>query len=304
METLLACERSDCESRHGGAFSCLHKPVLREVERRLASHYRDADTPDPNRRSLLSSMLRRTKEAVHNRDVVGVGKGEALRVAEVASNAISFVAAGWETSTLTMINTLWPLTAWEVFPGSEEHQARVAAESAAARDGDSGLAAKLLAETLRWRPPVPWHGGNAVEDLQVEAHGLSYTVPKGSRLIVDIIAVNSLPSTGLVEGWDPEATSDAASERVEEHAGGLGSRHCPGGKVARHGMVTILSALLREWTLTLSSSRSSFNEEAGSTAARQSSSFDGWLQAYSGAFKSDLCGVLFRHPLWVHAAPR
>ena len=56
METLLACERSDCESRDGGAFSCLHKPVLREVERRLAEHYRDTDSPpDPNSRSLLSS---------------------------------------------------------------------------------------------------------------------------------------------------------------------------------------------------------------------------------------------------------
>ena len=36
----------------------------------------------------------------------------------------------------------------------------------------------------------------------------------------------------------------------------------------------------------------------------QEAEVDGWLQAYSGAFKADLCGVLFRHPLWVHAAPR
>ena len=42
METLLACERSDCESRHGGAFSCLHKPVLREVEREVCAQWRES----------------------------------------------------------------------------------------------------------------------------------------------------------------------------------------------------------------------------------------------------------------------
>ena len=301
------CELQDCSGpKHVGAFACLHKPVLHEAKRRLQQYYRDVNRPDPNSYSLLSSMLQRTNEVAHYHNDL-VGKGEALRVTEVVSNAISFMAAGWETSTLTMVNTLWPLTAWDVLPASEQHQVRVAKEATAGHKGGSELAGKLLAETLRWRPPVPWHAGNTLKDLDVEAHGLRYSIPAGTRLIADILSVNHLPPAGLVAGWDPEATRMAASERVDEHAAGLGSRHCPGGKVARHGMVIVLSALLHKWVLRLSSSGGDYlsdNVDWVSNVTSMQSPFDGWLQAYSGLFQSDLCNVLFRTPLWVHVLPR
>ena len=116
------------------------RPMEREVDRRIEHTVGAAADPDAD--SLLGRMLQR------------VGSSGGLLREEVVTNAISFLSAGWETSTLTMANTLWLLLQ------KEYHHAV---------HSDSQLAARALDETLRWRPPIPWHGGTTVKPLVADA---------------------------------------------------------------------------------------------------------------------------------------
>ena len=81
-----------------------------------------------------------------------------------------------------------------------------------------------LAETIRWRPPVPWHGGNTLRTLDpVQVAGLTVTVPMGTRLIMDLISANNLPQEGLLAHWDPESLM-AAGGPGHEYGSGVGAR--------------------------------------------------------------------------------
>jgi hypothetical protein len=156
---LLQCEGSQCGGvgSGGSTFTCLQAPVRREVQRRLQQHYASGGgagaEEDPDADSLVSAMLRQTRAANGS-----LPSAAALTVAEVSSNTISFLSAGWETSSLTLLNALWPLAAWGRLPRAERWQARLAREAveAEAVTAPRPLAAHMLAETLHWRPPVPW----------------------------------------------------------------------------------------------------------------------------------------------------
>ena len=299
---LVECETQECspvEAERGpGSFACMHEVVRRETETRLAlmgdGSLEERRARDRNHASLLSRLLLLTDNG-------------ALSTEEATSNAISFTAAGWETSTLTLLNTLWPLVAWTSFPRQSERfqRALAAAETTKTQpDGGGGgegqLAAQLLAETLRWRPPVPWHAGNALQPIQAVSAGTNknyYEIPAGTRLVVDVLSVNALPEDGFLVHWDPtgqlagDEAGVGADGRTRRHhpsppyqatefAGGVGSRHCPGGKMARHGMERILEAVFADWEIRLPPQE----EEARRLEA--------WVQAYNGNMMTDLCGVL------------
>merc|ERR1719471_467070 len=104
-------------------------------------------------------------------------------------NSISFLSAGWETSTLTLANAMWFLTSWSLFPKSERLQHRLRQEAA---EGRPELFRGVVRETLRWRPPVPWHGGVVADGLDVSVNGSEYRIPKGTQVIVDILGANSI----------------------------------------------------------------------------------------------------------------
>ena len=267
---MVECEGTGCNGREGGpresTFECLRRPMEREVDRRIGAYGAgSAAAADPDADSLLGRMLQRVD-----------GGGGLLRE-EVVTNAISFLSAGWETSTLTMVNTLWLLLQ------KEYHHAV---------HSDSQLAARALDETLRWRPPIPWHGGTTVKPLVADAkvgpNGSSsstYEIPKGTRMIVDIIGTHELPREGLfgprggVSRWDPRRNGDA----LPLHAGGVGARHCPGGAMAKRGMAALLGELMRAFPkLALAASAAEVHR---------------WLQGYRAEVGSDICELLYRQSL-------
>ena len=95
---------------------------------------------------------------------------------------------------------------------------------------------------------MPWHGGNVRTTLQgTAANGWTYTIPAGTRVIVDILSTHNASADGMLSNWMGDLRDNNANH--PEHAAGLGARHCPGGKLARHGIALILSELLREYLL-------------------------------------------------------
>eukprot|EP00747_Dinoflagellata_sp_TGD_P152224 gnl/TRDRNA2_/TRDRNA2_177281_c0_seq10.p1 gnl/TRDRNA2_/TRDRNA2_177281_c0~~gnl/TRDRNA2_/TRDRNA2_177281_c0_seq10.p1 ORF type:complete len:579 (+),score=71.72 gnl/TRDRNA2_/TRDRNA2_177281_c0_seq10:53-1789(+) len=277
---LAHCGAQECIGESGivgGIFGCMHDVVWRETETRLqrlktvkravdlsSSSTSDEKSSkvreDPNHASLLSRLL-----DLHTNDGV-------LSKKEVVGNALSFVAAGWQTSTETLINTLWPLVAWRSFPwqSPEGLQRRLAAASEkGGSEPVTPLAAQLLAETLRWRPPVSYHAGRSIQPIRAEYGDRKYDIPTGTRLTVDLQLLNAPPAEGFLARWDPTGqlagVGTSTSYRKWQHprrtnyeatefAGGVGARHCPGGKMARIGMARILEALFRDWEIQLSCS--------------------------------------------------
>lgn len=203
-----------------------------------------------------------------------------LNLDEVVGNTISFVSAGWETSSLTFVNTLWLLTAWTAFPKSKVLQSHLREEAARGR---TDIALKTISETLLWRPPIPWHGGNSMEELEAVFNGTRYKIPADTRIVVDILGINNPPGHHLVGGWDPESKR----KPVEHHAGGAGSRHCPGGKIAIRGMSATLGQIMKEFQL----------------KAVDGSAVEDWLQSYTGEMHHDLCKMLFSAVLEVIPEP-
>ena len=263
---LLDCEQESCGQRHS-MFDCLTASVRQESARRHA-----AATADPDGESLLSRMLKFVGP-----DGTRIGEFLSLSLDEAASNAISFMAAGWETAVVTMLNALWALSS--LSKGNQLQQKMRSQEGADAE----GLGLQIVSETLRWRPPVLWHAGNVVQDQmeisleQPDGQTHTLSLPHGTRLLVDILGTNELSASGVEDGWDPENTD-------EEHASGIGARHCPGGMLGRWGVAWMLADLLKRYQFRLV----------------YPGSRDQWLRAFTGDFDHDLCALTFDTPLEVN----
>ena len=111
--------------------------MLQESSRRVQLYYAtsiDSMQSDPNFNSLLSTMLRLT---------LSPDRESGLTIDEVVSNAISFVGAGWETATLTLTNSLWPLLAVNNFSNALYHQLQLAKEGSREVFENNGLESTL-----------------------------------------------------------------------------------------------------------------------------------------------------------------
>ena len=231
--------------------------------------------------ALLDRMLSLTTECGLRAD----SDEGVLSVDEIVWNVVSFLSAGWETSTMTMFNTLWLVAAEGTTTrlAGLQHQLR---EEAAA--GVDDFAQRVVTETLRWRPPIPAHGAEVVgSDLVAHVGNDVYTLPVGSVVEFSVLAAHELPPVGsLLDGWDPWATTG-----VREHAGGLGARHCPGGKIARLGIAKVLGMLLANRSVSIAEPRAHH--------------VDKYLQSFRSALPSDLCDLCWRPlPLELRLMPR
>jgi len=183
------------------------------------------------------------------------------------------MAAGWETSTLTLINAMWFLSAWESFPHSRQLQDRLGSSSATVRQM---LVNRVVSETLRWTPPIPWHSGLTARELQVDEGHQKYLIPKGTSVIVDILGTHNASSSGpLGVGWDPEHA------RQQHYAGGVGARHCPGGKMALLALEHVLGSLLAEFRFQVAHPQI----------------VETWFDGITGELGHDLCVIPWRAPL-------
>jgi hypothetical protein len=164
---------------------------------------------------------------------------------------------------------------------------------------------------------------------------LRYTVPAGTRLILDILSTNRPSPHGLVDGWalEEDATSDAT-----EHAGGVGAvglsclvlacgalvradlgadrqRACRSGTApveSWHGYAGCCCLLVAFTRCKLHR----YGAQHGLVTVlgnllrdwklelADGGGFEKWLQAYSGNFHADLCNCLFGEDLEVEVSNR
>jgi cytochrome P450 len=157
----------------------------------------------------------------------------------IQTNVNFLAAAGSSTVDYALRNVLWALLAHPDL-------------TALAAAGDADLVERVLTETLRFAPPVPYEGRIVTAD--VELHGT--VVPKGSIVRVALASATS-DETVFAEPrrfdpsrndlWPKDSRGGVRREGAASHfAFGLGSHFCAGYKLSRLEAVEGLVRLFRD----------------------------------------------------------
>lgn len=233
--------------------------------RRLPQDAPGAVGASAQRRDLLCIMLEEidAKEA-------GV-LGPRLSEEEVVNNAVGFILAGAETTSIALSWTLWLLA---THPDLQERAAReadqlweehtgeggVAGGGAAATAGDDPDATSFKAKTLpftfavlqeamRLYPPAAINVRQAAQDTTAGGH----RIPKGTWMIFSVWTMHRHPDYWgpTANEFDPDRFFDVGRRKQQVRGSyvpfSVGPRHCIGMAFAQNEMLLVLPRLLRSF---------------------------------------------------------
>lgn len=176
--------------------------------------------------------------------------GRVMNDAELASNLYTFIAAGHETTAMTLSWTLWLLAKDQA---SQDRVREEALSVAGARDIDGGdiealaFTKQVAQEAMRLFPPVTIVGRQAREDTTIG----TYAVSRKSQIVIPVWSLHR--NKRLWDdpmGFDPDRF---APERVKARSPfaylpfGGGPRICVGMYFAMLEMSVILATLVRDF---------------------------------------------------------
>ncbi|KAI5998354.1 cytochrome P450 [Pisolithus orientalis] len=178
-----------------------------------------------------------------------------LEKQEVIGNTFALMFAGHETTSSVLSATLGYLA----FHQDEQEKAYQEILAATPANGELGTEelAKLthtlacFHESARMIPAAHVIPRDVIDDVAVNVTSPTpgtIVFPKGSRIIIDMVAIHHNPETFL----DPEVWRPSRWYGVSEHdltMFSTGPRVCPGRKFAQMEAVSFLAHLLRDWKI-------------------------------------------------------
>ncbi|CAL1711128.1 unnamed protein product [Somion occarium] len=178
-----------------------------------------------------------------------------LEESEVIGNTFALMFAGHETTARTLTATLGYLALYQ------DEQAKAYSEIVQLLGSRTELTLEDVTkmdfihgcfhEALRLHPAGPMLPRDLTKDVYVELqhpYPRTMCLPKGSRVIIDMIGIHHNPHTFP----EPERFKPSRWEGVPEHEVtmfGWGPRACIGRKFATTEAVTVLALFLRDWML-------------------------------------------------------
>ncbi|MCA9837180.1 MAG: cytochrome P450 [Trueperaceae bacterium] len=166
-------------------------------------------------------------------DVISHTLSEGYKPLEILTECVTFASAGMATT-----REFISLCTWHMLENEALKQEYLA--------GDQKTRYKLLHELLRLEPVVGTLYRRATQDLSLDSEGQTYTIPKGSRIVLHLYATNTdekivdeAPTHACPARTLPKGVPDPVMSF------GDGNHRCPGAYIAIQETDIFLSKLLR-----------------------------------------------------------